>query len=101
MGWIPLLAIKVFREGSLLPFILSAITVALPIIAGMVWLDTKFYGSDEWVFTSYNFLEMNLIHGLSKFFGTDPWHVYILHIWPIFTVMAPVVYLAIPRHALV
>jgi len=36
-----------------------------------VWVDTWFYGADEWVLTSYNFLEMNVIHGLSKYFGTD------------------------------
>jgi len=35
----------------------------------LVYIDTKFYGADEWVFTSYNFLEMNVLHGLSKYFG--------------------------------
>ena len=52
VGWLPLLALKVFREGSLFPFIMSAITVALPIIFGSVWLDTKYFQSDTWVFTS-------------------------------------------------
>lgn len=66
VGWIPLLAIKVLREGSLLPFLLSGIFVALPILFFCVWVDTTMYNSDKWVFTGYNFLEMNIIHGLSK-----------------------------------
>ena len=40
IGWIPLLAIKVLFEGSLLPFIMSAVVVAIPIMAGTVVIDT-------------------------------------------------------------
>lgn len=43
VGWIPLLAIKVFREGSLLPFIISGLFVALPILFACVYIDTKMY----------------------------------------------------------
>ena len=71
VGWIPLLAIKVLREGSLVPFIMSGVCVALPILFFCVWVDTKMYGADTWVFTGYNFLEMNILHGLSKYFGED------------------------------
>lgn len=79
VGWVPLLGWKVLKEGSLLPFIISGIFVALPIIFICVWVDTVMYGANEWVFTGYNFLEMNLLHGLSKTFGHDPWwHYYVL-----------------------
>jgi len=71
VGWIPLLAIKVLREGALVPFIISGIFVALPILFAIVWIDTIMYNSDTWVLTSYNFLEMNIIHGLSKYFGEE------------------------------
>jgi hypothetical protein len=71
VGWIPLLAIKVIREGAFFPFLISGIFVALPIIFGCIYIDTKVYGADKWVITGYNFLEMNLIHGLSKYFGED------------------------------
>ena len=71
VGWVPLLAIKVLREGSLIPFIISGIFVALPILFVIVWIDTTMYNSDTWVLTGYNFLEMNIIHGLSKYFGEE------------------------------
>ena len=76
VGWIPLLAIKVLKEGSLLPFILSGIFVALPILFFCVWVDTKVYNADTWVVTGYNFLEMNILHGLSKTFGEDDFFWY-------------------------
>ena len=44
VGWVPLLAIKVLREGSLKPFIISGLFVALPIIFGCIWVDTAMYG---------------------------------------------------------
>lgn len=77
VGWIPLLAIKVLREGSLLPFIISGIFVALPILFFCVWVDTTMYKSDTWVLTGYNFLEMNILHGLSKTFGEDDFWWYL------------------------
>lgn len=56
VGWVPLLAIKVFREGSLVPFLISGLFVALPIIFLCIWIDTVMYGASNWVVTSYNFL---------------------------------------------
>ena len=61
VGWIPLLVIKVLYEGSLQPFIVSAITVAVPLMAGMVYIDTMYYGGDVWVLTSINFLKVNVL----------------------------------------
>ena len=40
IGWIPLLAHKVLFNGSLPPFIISAIFVALPIIALCTYVDS-------------------------------------------------------------
>ena len=76
VGWIPLLAIKVLREGALIPFIISGIFVALPILFATVWIDTIMYNADTWVLTGYNFLEMNILHGLSKYFGEDDFFWY-------------------------
>lgn len=77
VGWVPLLAIKVLAEGAFPPLLIALFTVAFPILFGLVWIDTRFYGADEWVFTSYNFLEMNVIHGLSKYFGVDDYMYYL------------------------
>lgn len=71
VGWVPLLAWKVLFENSLLPFLKSALLVAIPIIFFCIWVDTTFYQSETWVVTSYNFLEMNVLLGLSKYFGED------------------------------
>ena len=99
VGWLPLLAIKVIREGSLLPFIVSGLFVALPIIFGCVWMDTVVYGSDKWVFTGYNFLEMNIIHGLSKYFGEDGPFYYLIAAAPsIFVILVPVAILSVFTH---
>jgi len=60
IGWIPLLAIKVLFEGSLLPFLLAGVFVAVPLILFTVGVDTWFYmgtiNGTDWVFTSYNFV---------------------------------------------
>ena len=56
VGWIPLLAFKVLREGSLVPFLISGLFVAFPIILLCISIDTAMYGSSNWVVTSYNFL---------------------------------------------
>jgi hypothetical protein len=76
IGWIPLLAHKVLFKGSLPPFIISAILVAVPIIAFCTYVDSWFYGGDDWTFTGINFLRVNVLHGLSKYFGEDPWYWY-------------------------
>ena len=96
IGWIPLLAIKVVCEGSLLPFIMSALVVAIPIMAGSVAVDTWYYnsvdGSSDWVLTAYNFVQVNVVHSLSKYFGEDPAWWYMGVFAPaIFTVLYPFV----------
>ena len=80
VGWIPLLAIKVLMEGSLLPFLMSAVLVAIPLMGLSVAIDSAYYGGSEWTFTSINFLKVNILENLSKYFGTDPWYQY-LFIW--------------------
>ena len=96
VGWIPLLAIKVFKEGSFVPFLLSGVFVALPILFICVWIDTKMYKADTWVLTGYNFLEMNILHGLSKSFGEDDWLWYFFVQMPFnLVLLTPFVYLSI------
>lgn len=92
IGWIPLLAYKVLFSGSLIPFILSGIFVALPILALCTYVDTVYYGGNEWVFTGINFLKVNVVHGLSKYFGEDPWYWYLAAFAPlIYTAIYPIV----------
>jgi len=92
IGWIPLLAYKVLFNSSLFPFFVAGILVALPILALCTYVDTVYYGGTEWVFTGVNFLKVNVVHGLSKYFGEDPWYWYLIAFAPaIYTVIYPLV----------
>ena len=100
VGWIPLLFIKVFKDGAFLPFLLAAIVIALPLIIGCVYLDSIYYmGANtsssgtslderdankkfEWTITSYNFLKVNVLQGLSKYFGDHQFLEYVLNFLP-------------------
>lgn len=43
VGWVPLLFLKVKNDGAFLPFLLSGIFFALPIIALCIYLDSVYY----------------------------------------------------------
>ena len=43
IGWIPLLAIKELFEGSLLPFLIAGVFVALPVIGMTIVVDTLYF----------------------------------------------------------
>jgi hypothetical protein len=46
IGWIPLLFVKVLKEGSFKPFLIALFIVAIPIIGLSILLDTLYYGTD-------------------------------------------------------
>lgn len=46
IGWLPLLALKVFRDGAFVPFLTSGVIVALPILFLATYLDSVFYSMD-------------------------------------------------------
>ena len=99
VGWLPLLSFKVLFEGAMPPFVLSAVFIGGPILFLSVYIDTAYYnaahGTDDWVITMKNFLETNVVRGLSKYFGEDPWYHYLLVFCPaICTVLYPVVLLS-------
>jgi len=100
VGWVPLLAYKVLKEGSFVPFLMAGVFVALPIIFMCIWIDTRFYKADDtWVLTSYNFLEMNLLHGLSKYFGEDgPLYYFVAGYPAIFTLMVAPAFISMASH---
>lgn len=95
IGWIPLLFIKVFRDGAFMPFLYSTFVIALPIVFFGTYLDSWYYSQGkefEWTFTGLNFLRVNVVEGLSKYFGAHPTWFYLFAFMPaIFTVMYPFV----------
>lgn len=99
VGWIPLLAYKILFEGSLLPFLISGVTVALPACFLCVAIDTFYYESDSWVVTGYNFFDVNIKLGISKTFGTDDFFYYIRVVIPYsMSILVPAVYIGLVQH---
>mmetsp|Transcript_18583 Transcript_18583/g.13337 ORF Transcript_18583/g.13337 Transcript_18583/m.13337 type:complete len:128 (-) Transcript_18583:735-1118(-) len=80
IGWIPLLAVKVLYNQSFLPYLMAAFIIAVPIIGLNVLLDSLYFDSSlkTWTITGYNFMHVNLFEGVSKYFGEDAWHWYIM-----------------------
>jgi len=98
-GWIPLLAYKVLKEGSFVPFLTAGFLVALPVCCLCVLVDTYMYGADEWVITGYNFYRVNLAMGLSNTFGMDDFWYYWRVIMPVaIEIICPYTYLGILFH---
>ena len=99
VGWIPLLLSKSYYY-SIVPFIISGIIIALPLLFICVYLDSIYYmhantsstGTSldshdsnkqfEWTITSLNFLKVNVLEGLSKYFGDHQFTEYILNFLP-------------------
>ncbi|XP_063044594.1 GPI mannosyltransferase 3 [Engraulis encrasicolus] len=73
--WLPLLAFHFWRDNSKLRLILHH---ALPIVALSLGLttiiDSLFHG--QWVLVHWNFLKLNVLHNVSEFYGSHPWHWY-------------------------
>jgi phosphatidylinositol glycan class B len=91
IGWPPLILIKIIKDRSLLPFICAFVLVFIPVVFLSVALDSYYYGEFP-VITSLNFMRVNVSEGLSKYFGSDPFHFYIVEAIPsFFTVAVPAV----------
>lgn len=96
IGWIPLLLIKILRDKAFVPFLVSGVVVAIPIVFLVTVLDSWYYSQDleqfEWTFTGLNFMIVNVVEGLSKYFGDHPTWFYVFAFMPgIFTVAYPLV----------
>ena len=79
VGWVPLIALKVFRDGAFVPFLMTGLFVFIPLTAALVYLDSLYYwqantsstGTSldshdatkpfEWTFTGLNFLRINVL----------------------------------------
>lgn len=59
-----------------LRFWLAMVTAALVAMGLSVLVDHWFYG--EWVFTPYNYFDINIIKNVAAKFGVDPWYHYFI-----------------------
>lgn len=76
IGWPPLILIKVIKDRSWIPFLLAFVLVFIPVAFLSVAIDSYYYGVFP-VITSLNFMRVNVSEGVSKYYGTSPFHFYI------------------------
>lgn len=75
-AWIPLAILKMAEDINwLLPILVAGLSVTVPVCALSVFIDSYYYG----VFTipQVNFVHVNVVENVSKYFGFEPWYFYI------------------------
>ncbi|RKP21165.1 hypothetical protein ROZALSC1DRAFT_27412 [Rozella allomycis CSF55] len=66
----------------------SMVLIGLSVLCASIVMDSVYYG--RLVFVMLNFLEFNVLRGLSSFYGTHPWHWYFSQgVWVISTIQYP------------
>mmetsp|Transcript_17852 Transcript_17852/g.30295 ORF Transcript_17852/g.30295 Transcript_17852/m.30295 type:complete len:211 (+) Transcript_17852:486-1118(+) len=107
IGWVPLILIKILKQGSFPAFLKSGVLIALPLIGLCVYLDSLFYmhvnqqSEFRWTVTSLNFLNINVIQGLSKYFGDHAFTEYLCKflVADIFRAYYPLLIMGMVSHA--
>jgi hypothetical protein len=80
VGYIPLALIVIFKDTRFfLPILVAGATIAVPAVLINLVSDAYFYG--YWTVPQYNFVYVNVVLGLSKFFGEMPWYYYVENIY--------------------
>ncbi|CDW76889.1 UNKNOWN [Stylonychia lemnae] len=82
IGWIPLLLLKIVQDKSFFAFLKAGFFIAIPLVTFCIYLDTTFYG--EFTVTGYNFLKVNILEGVSRYFGTEPPYYYVFVFLPLY-----------------
>ena len=97
ISWPLLILLKIVKDGAFLPILISGFVVFLPLICAFTLIDSLYFGMQHFpVITALNFFNVNLGEGLSNYFGTDPWYMYITGVFPLyFTASLPFVFLGI------
>ena len=75
VGWIPLAIYKMFQSWPYFVAILQAgVFIAVPVVCFSVFLDSLYYGT--LTFPQLNFVYLNVVDNLSKYFGVSPTFYY-------------------------
>jgi len=76
VGYVPLALILILKDFRyFIPILLAGITIAIPFVLVNLASDAHFYG--YFTVPQYNFVYVNVVLGISKFFGEMPWFYYI------------------------
>jgi len=77
VGWVPLALWKIFSGFDFFLAILTAgVCIAIPVCVVSVIIDSLYYG--KLTIPQVNFVFINVVDNISKYFGTEPWFYYIL-----------------------
>lgn len=74
--WIPLAFFKIMEDINwFLPILVAGLTVTVPACIVSILIDSYYYG----VFTvpQINFVHVNVVENVSKYFGSSPWYFYV------------------------
>mmetsp|Transcript_38951 Transcript_38951/g.59219 ORF Transcript_38951/g.59219 Transcript_38951/m.59219 type:complete len:170 (-) Transcript_38951:1261-1770(-) len=76
VGYVPLAVIIILRDWRFfLPIVVAGLTITIPCCLINLASDAYFYG--YFTVPQYNFVYVNVVMGISKFFGEMPWFYYI------------------------
>ena len=79
VGFIPLALTAIWHDFNfLIPVIVAGLTITIPTVLVNLCSDAYFYG--YWTVPQYNFVYVNVVMGISKFFGEMPWYYYLNHL---------------------
>lgn len=79
VGFAPLAMIVMYQNFDFfVPILVAGLVIAIPVFALNLVSDAYFYG--YFTVPQYNFVYVNVILGISKYFGEMPWWFYIQHV---------------------
>lgn len=75
VGYLPLALLVIYQDSRFfVPIVVAGLTCAVPMVIASVAIDTFMYGT--LTFPQFNFVHWNVVKGISKYFGTDPFWYY-------------------------
>ena len=75
VGYIPLAFIVIYQDSRFfVPILVAGFTIAIPMLLFNIFIDAQWYGF--WTFPQWNFVYWNVIEGISKHFGIEPFWFY-------------------------
>lgn len=80
--WFPLIIYHFWQEDHKLKLIThyyAPIGILAIVISTII--DCIFYG--KWTFVQFNFMKLNIFHGVADFYGSHPWHWYFSQGFPV------------------
>ena len=80
VGYIPLAIVVILKDFNyFIPILVAGLTITIPTILINLASDAHFYG--YFTIPQYNFVYVNVVLGISKYFGEMPWFYYISHLY--------------------